>query len=215
MAESKVPARFALVEARQGSDLADCCFGVTLQPRNAVVAPPAHATARRHDHRAPRPDPCPRRAPGAGTCRRQRIAQTMHNMLLQGRPEERATLTVLPTALPAQRAYTKWGMAHRGTEAQPAPRLSMCWSRNWAGIPGTDLKAVDLLNAVHLPSQNECLALFPVPASCGVPYPSGSLALGQPDTRRNLAQMVVGELVTVTTQLPCWGSQSLSKQAGQ
>ncbi len=33
----------------------------------------------------------------------------MHDMLLKGRPEERATLTVLPAALPAKQAYANAG----------------------------------------------------------------------------------------------------------
>jgi len=41
--------------------------------------------------------------------RRQGIAETLHDLILADRPEERATLTVRPTATPAQHALRKWG----------------------------------------------------------------------------------------------------------
>ena len=41
--------------------------------------------------------------------RRQGIAQDLHDLILAGRPEERATLTVLPAATPAQNAFATWG----------------------------------------------------------------------------------------------------------
>lgn len=53
--------------------------------------------------------------------RRQHIAQTMHDLLLKNRPEERATLTVLPAAEPAQRAYVKWGWRHLAQKRNPLP----------------------------------------------------------------------------------------------
>ena len=55
-------------------------------------------------------------APGAGKgtqaqrlAERFGIAQTLHDLILAGRPEERATLTVLPAAIPAQNAFGQWG----------------------------------------------------------------------------------------------------------
>src|ERR1700721_757796 len=41
--------------------------------------------------------------------RRQGIGATLHDLILAGRPEERATLTVLPAAIPAQNAFGQWG----------------------------------------------------------------------------------------------------------
>jgi hypothetical protein len=41
--------------------------------------------------------------------RRQGIGRTLHDLLLDGRPEERATLTVAPGAAPAQTAFRGWG----------------------------------------------------------------------------------------------------------
>jgi hypothetical protein len=52
---------------------------------------------------------------------RRHIAQTLHEMLLRDRPEQRATLTVLPDALPAQRAYAKWGWRIVTQKRNPLP----------------------------------------------------------------------------------------------
>jgi ribosomal protein S18 acetylase RimI-like enzyme len=41
--------------------------------------------------------------------RRQGIGETLHDLILSNRPEERATLTVPPTAGAAQHAFRKWG----------------------------------------------------------------------------------------------------------
>jgi hypothetical protein len=41
--------------------------------------------------------------------RRQGIAGSLHDLILDGRPEERATLAVLPGAIAAQKAFQKWG----------------------------------------------------------------------------------------------------------
>jgi GNAT superfamily N-acetyltransferase len=41
--------------------------------------------------------------------RRQGIGAELHDLILAGRPEERATLTVLPAAAPAQNAFRNWG----------------------------------------------------------------------------------------------------------
>jgi GNAT superfamily N-acetyltransferase len=41
--------------------------------------------------------------------RRQGIGRTLHDLLLTGRPEERATAVVLPSAAAAQRSFQDWG----------------------------------------------------------------------------------------------------------
>ena len=41
--------------------------------------------------------------------RRQGIGRTLHDLLLTGRSEERATAVVLPAAVAAQRAFQDWG----------------------------------------------------------------------------------------------------------
>ncbi|QWF78929.1 GNAT family N-acetyltransferase [Amycolatopsis sp. CA-230715] len=53
--------------------------------------------------------------------RRRKIAARLHDELLAGRPEERATLTVLPTATPAQRAYAAWGWRPVAQKRNPLP----------------------------------------------------------------------------------------------
>ena len=45
----------------------------------------------------------------------------MHDLLLKGRPEERATLTVLPAASAAQAAYRKWGWRKVAQKRNPLP----------------------------------------------------------------------------------------------
>ena len=52
---------------------------------------------------------------------RQGIAQALHDLILANRPEERATLTVLPTATPAQNAFQKWGWRKVARTRDPRP----------------------------------------------------------------------------------------------
>jgi hypothetical protein len=112
---------FALVEARAESGLVGCCFGVTLQPstpwwQHLLTPLPADVTTERTGRTLAVVEMLVR-----ARWRRQHIAQTMHDMLLQGRPEERATLTVLPAALPALRAYAKWGWRTIAQKRNPLP----------------------------------------------------------------------------------------------
>jgi hypothetical protein len=53
--------------------------------------------------------------------RRRHVAQDLHGLLLHNRPEERATLTVLPAAAPAQAAYAKWGWHRFAQKRNPLP----------------------------------------------------------------------------------------------
>src|SRR6202035_6199279 len=41
--------------------------------------------------------------------RRQGIGRDLHDLILRGRPEERATAVVAPAAAPAQHAFRTWG----------------------------------------------------------------------------------------------------------
>ncbi|BCJ65711.1 GNAT family N-acetyltransferase [Polymorphospora rubra] len=43
------------------------------------------------------------------SCRGRRVGRRLHDTLLAGRPEERATLTVQPTAVDTQVIYRHWG----------------------------------------------------------------------------------------------------------
>jgi len=112
---------FALVEARDDNELVGMAFGFALPAstgwwQGLLTPVPAEATTERSGRtfaliellvRAP--------------WRRQGIAQAMHDLLLKDRPEERATLTALPAAAPAQAAYHKWGWQKMSQKHNPLP----------------------------------------------------------------------------------------------
>jgi GNAT superfamily N-acetyltransferase len=52
--------------------------------------------------------------------RRQGIGRTLHDLLLTGRSEERATAVVLPAAAAAQRAFQEWGWRKVARTRDPA-----------------------------------------------------------------------------------------------
>jgi len=100
---------FVLAEARHGGYLVGFAFGVPLRPSTSwwrqLTTPLPEEVTTEHPGRtfalvelAVRP-----------SWRRQGIAATLHDLILEDRPEERATLTVPPTAIPAQSAFRKWG----------------------------------------------------------------------------------------------------------
>jgi ribosomal protein S18 acetylase RimI-like enzyme len=100
---------FVLAEARHGGYLVGYAFGMPLRP----------STSWWRQLTTPLPDEITAEHPGRtfalvellvrSSWRRQGIAETLHDLILAGRPEERATLTVRPTASPAQHAFRKWG----------------------------------------------------------------------------------------------------------
>jgi ribosomal protein S18 acetylase RimI-like enzyme len=117
-------AGFTLVEARDGHDLAGIAFGMAIKPtagtsgawQDLTSTLPAEVTAEWPGRtffivellvRAP--------------WRRQHIAEAMHDLLLKDRPEERAMLTALPAAEPAQAAYRKWGWRKVAQKRNPLP----------------------------------------------------------------------------------------------
>lgn len=100
---------FVLAEARHGGYLVGYACGMPLRPstswwRELTTALPADVTAE-HPGRTFALADLLVRAPW----RRQGIGQALHDLVLADRPEERATLTVLPAATPAQNAFHKWG----------------------------------------------------------------------------------------------------------
>ncbi|HEX2823327.1 MAG TPA: GNAT family N-acetyltransferase [Streptosporangiaceae bacterium] len=100
---------FVLAEARQGAYLVGYGSGMPLRPstswwRDLTTALPDEVTAE-HPGRTFALTELLVRA----SWRRQGIAQTLHDLLLTNRPEERATLTVAPAAAPAQSGFQKWG----------------------------------------------------------------------------------------------------------
>jgi ribosomal protein S18 acetylase RimI-like enzyme len=112
---------FALVEATDGPELAGFAFGVTLQPstpwwNNLTTPLPPEVTTERPGRTFAVVELLVR-----PRWRRQHIAQGMHDLLLKDRPEERATLTVLPEAAPAQAAYRKWGWRKVAQKRNPLP----------------------------------------------------------------------------------------------
>ena len=100
---------FVLAEARQGAYLIGYGFGLPLRPstswwRDLTTALPDEVTAEHPGRTFALVELLVR-----ASWRRQGIAQTLHDLLLANRTEERATLTVLPAATPAQNAFQKWG----------------------------------------------------------------------------------------------------------
>jgi GNAT superfamily N-acetyltransferase len=112
---------FALAEALDGSALAGFGFGVTLQPttpwwQNLTTPLPAAVTAERPGRTFAVVELMVR-----ARLRRQGIARQLHDLLLGGRQEQRATLTVLPAAGAAVAAYRTWGWHKVAEKRNPLP----------------------------------------------------------------------------------------------
>ena len=100
---------FVLAEARVGGYLVGYAAGMPLRS----------STSWWKELTTPLPDDATAEYPGRtfalielvvrAAWRRQGIGRTLHDLALRGRPEERATLTVLPAAVPAQSAFQNWG----------------------------------------------------------------------------------------------------------
>jgi GNAT superfamily N-acetyltransferase len=100
---------FALAEARHGAFLVGYATGLPLRPstswwRGLTTPLPAGATAE-HPGRTFALTQLVVRA----AWRRQGIGRSLHDLILDGRPEERATATIAPDAVAAQRAFRSWG----------------------------------------------------------------------------------------------------------
>lgn len=100
---------FALAEARHGGYLVGYASGMPLRPSTSwwrsLTAPlPPEVTAE-HPGRTFALTELLVRA----SWRRQGIGRELHELILSGRPEERATLTVAPGAGAAQAAFRSWG----------------------------------------------------------------------------------------------------------
>jgi ribosomal protein S18 acetylase RimI-like enzyme len=100
---------FVLAEARHGGYLVGYAAGMPLRP----------STSWWRDLTTPLPDEVTAEHPGRTFAlidllvrpawRRQGIGRALHDLVLTGRREERATLVVLPAAAPAQSAFQRWG----------------------------------------------------------------------------------------------------------
>lgn len=100
---------FVLAEARHGGYLVGYAAGMPLRPstswwRNLTTALPDDVTAEPPGRTFALVDLLVR-----ASWRRQGIGRELHDMVLARRPEERATLTVLPAASAAQTAFRNWG----------------------------------------------------------------------------------------------------------
>jgi ribosomal protein S18 acetylase RimI-like enzyme len=112
---------FALAQARHGEYLVGYALGMPLRPstswwRNLTAPVPAEVTAE-HPGRTFALAELLVRAPW----RRQGIGRDLHDLILAGRPEERATLTVRPAAAPAQGAFQSWGWRKVARAQDPEP----------------------------------------------------------------------------------------------
>ena len=76
--------------------------------------------------------------------RRQRIGQNLHDLLLAGRPEERATLVVEPEAAAAQCAFQSWGW-HKVARTQDGGAGSVGAGSIGAGSGPADVLVTELL----------------------------------------------------------------------
>ena len=112
---------FVLAEARHGGYLVGFAAGMPLRP----------STSWWKDLTIPLPDEVTAEHPGRtfaltellvrASWRRQGIGQTLHDLILASRHEERATLTVLPAAAAAQNAFQNWGWRKVARTRDPDP----------------------------------------------------------------------------------------------
>jgi GNAT superfamily N-acetyltransferase len=131
---------YVLAEARRGGYLVGYAAGFPLRPSTSWWR---HLTT-------PLPDETTAEHPGRtfavvdllvrASWRRQGIGAALHGLVLATRPEERATLTVAPSATPAQHAFRAWGWRKVGRTRDPA-----------AGSPVADVLLTPLPPAVPLP----------------------------------------------------------------
>jgi ribosomal protein S18 acetylase RimI-like enzyme len=112
---------FVLAEARSGGYLVGYATGMPLRP----------STSWWRGLTTPLPEEVTAEPPGRtfaltellvrASWRRQGIGRALHDLVLSNRPEERATLTVLPAATPAQSAFQKWGWRKIARTRVPGP----------------------------------------------------------------------------------------------
>jgi ribosomal protein S18 acetylase RimI-like enzyme len=129
---------FALAEARHGGFLVGYACGMPLRP----------STSWWRELTAPAPEDLIAEHPGRtfaltellvrGSWRRQGIGLELHDLVLAGRPEERATLAVLPAAVAAQATFRAWGWHKVARTRNPDP-----------GAPVSDVLVIALPTAMR------------------------------------------------------------------
>jgi GNAT superfamily N-acetyltransferase len=112
---------FVLAEARHGGYLVGYAAGMPLRPstswwRDLTTPLPADVTAEHPGRTFALVELLVR-----ASWRRQGIGRTLHDLILANRPEERATLTVLSAATPAQNAFAQWGWRKIARTCDPRP----------------------------------------------------------------------------------------------
>jgi GNAT superfamily N-acetyltransferase len=112
---------FVLAEARHGGYLVGYAAGMPLRPstswwRQLTTPLPDQDTAEYAGRTFALTELLVR-----ASWRRQGIGRTLHDLILQHRREERATLTVLPAATPAQHAFRNWGWRKVARTRDPEP----------------------------------------------------------------------------------------------
>ena len=100
---------FVLAEARHGDYLIGFAAGMPLRPstswwKDLTTSLPAEVSTEHSGRTFALTELLVRTS-----WRRQGIAGSLHDLILDGRPEERATLAVPPAATAAQKAFRKWG----------------------------------------------------------------------------------------------------------
>jgi ribosomal protein S18 acetylase RimI-like enzyme len=131
---------FALAEARHGGYLVGYAAGMPLRP----------ATSWWRQLTTPLDDEITTEHPGRtfaltdllvrASWRHQGIGRELHDLILAGRPEERATLTVPPGAGAAQAAFRSWGWR----------KVARTHSDAWDHSDGTSAPVLDVL-VIDLP----------------------------------------------------------------
>jgi GNAT superfamily N-acetyltransferase len=112
---------FVLAQARHGEYLVGCALGMPLRPATSwwhnLTTPLSPEITTEHPGRTFALTGLLVRPPW----RRQGIGRDLHDLILGSRPEERATLTLLPAAAPAQAAAQSWGWRKIARQRDPRP----------------------------------------------------------------------------------------------
>ena len=112
---------FVLAEARHGGYLVAYASGLPLRPstswwKDLTTQLPGNVTAEYPGRTFALTEILVR-----PSWRRQGIGAALHRLVLRDRPEERATLTLPPSAAPAQHAFQAWGWRKVARTRDPAP----------------------------------------------------------------------------------------------